>query len=161
MSRAWRSRRAALFATAEAGAPAASAAAAEGAVLVGRDFARPRGRRRTARAPWVPAIAACLLAALLLAALRVQVLRLRYELGEAVAEETRLLERQRAATVALGELQDPRRLRRLADGLGLARPDHVLELPFAGARPAAPPAERAAGATAAAAPGTQRAGATP
>lgn len=142
MSRAWRSRRAALFAGAGApGAPAPGGPAGQeggrrdGSVLVGRDFVRPRGRAGGAagRAGWVPALAACVLAALLLAALRVQVLRVRYELGRAVAEETRLLERQRAATVELGELRDPRRLRRLAEERGFVRPERVIELPADGA----------------------------
>ncbi|MDX1648246.1 MAG: hypothetical protein R3263_00195 [Myxococcota bacterium] len=139
MSRAWRSRRAALFAgAAAAGAPAAGSAAPDArstrrrggdAELVGRDFARSRARADgDGRATWVPALVACVVAALLLAALRVQVLRVRYELGRAVAEETRLLERQRAATVALGELRDPRRLRRLAAERGFVRPERVIEL---------------------------------
>jgi hypothetical protein len=129
MSRSWRSRRAALFAGAAGAAAPAAAQRDPDAVLVGRDFVRPRARGGAAgRARWVPALVACVAAALLLAALRVQVLRVRYELGRAVAEETQLLERQRAATVALGELRDPRRLRRLAEARGFARPERVIEI---------------------------------
>lgn len=165
MSRAWSRRRAALFAGPEAEAPPAARPARPGrtrpargpkarparakdagaprrggedAVLVGRDFGRPRRTARRAsrsRSGWLPVLAACLVAALGLAALRVHVLRLRYELGEIVREETQLLERQRAATVAVRELRDPRRLRRLADELGLGPPERVITLPASGAAP--------------------------
>jgi hypothetical protein len=60
--------------------------------------------------------------------LRVSILRLRYELAASVAEETSLLERQRAATVELRELRDPTRLRDFARELGLARPERVIQL---------------------------------
>ena len=132
MSRAWKARRAALFAGAHA--VAGSRATADGPVLVGRDFVASRARPRKAtgrRRSWAPALAACVLAAVLLVALRVHVLRLRYELAQAVEQETHLREARSAAWVARGALRDPRRLRRLAGTRGFVRPERVIELPVA------------------------------
>jgi hypothetical protein len=69
-----------------------------------------------------------LAAALMIAALRVSILQLRYQLSAAVAEETQLLERQRAVTVELRELRDPTRLRELAAEQGFVRPERVVQL---------------------------------
>jgi hypothetical protein len=133
MRKGWTSRRAALFAGAASAEPAIACGAPEprrkrGPVLVGRDFARRAGGRRPAAGWLLPCLVGALAAGLLLAILHVSVLRLRYQIGEAIAEEDGLLEHKRAATVAVRELRDPARLRRLAGDLGFARPEHVIEI---------------------------------
>ncbi len=129
MRRTWNTRRSALFAGAGAAAPA-ELRGARSPELVGRDFARGRavGHRRL-RALALPVLVGALISALLLATLRTSILRMRYELAASLTEETALLERKRAATVALRELRDPARLHRLAAERGLARPERVIELP--------------------------------
>jgi hypothetical protein len=102
--------------------------------MVGRDLARLRSRGRRSETPWLVVALAAVVAALLLASVRVSILRLRYDLGVAVSEETTLLARQRAATVELRELRDPARLRGLATELGLARPQRVIDLPVPATR---------------------------
>jgi hypothetical protein len=72
--------------------------------------------------------AAALAAALMVASLRVSILRLRYQLSEAVTEETELLARQREITVELRELRDPTRLHELATRQGFVRPERVIQL---------------------------------
>ena len=83
--------------------------------------------------------------ALFLVILRTEVLRLRYALGNAVAEEQRLSEQKRNLTVTMRRLRDPGRLARLARELGFERPEHVIRLdqnPLAAdASRAAPPLE--------------------
>lgn len=133
MRRSWEQRRARLFAGA-ARDPKSNAAARRPATgrrrteLVGRDFSDPQprspGRSRLRGA----VLLALLLTALPLAALRVEILRLRYRLAEAVTEEERLFEHERAAIVELRRARDPNRLRRLAHELGFTRPERVIQL---------------------------------
>lgn len=96
--------------------------------LVGRDFSR----RARANADWRRTGAAILvglvLGGLLLVSLRMAILRTRYSLADALARETVLLDLERAASVELRELKDPRRLRRLAREIGFARAERVIEL---------------------------------
>jgi hypothetical protein len=96
--------------------------------LVGRDFARARPRRSAWRRVWPAAFAGLLLAALALAALRNDLIRVRYGLAEAMAEEKRLLERQRELTAELRRLRHPARLRERAEALGLVAPERALDL---------------------------------
>ena len=81
-----------------------------------------------------------LVAALMVASVRVSILRLRYQLSDAISEETNLLERQRTVTVVLRELRDPTRLHDLATKWGFARPERIIQLsvPAAGIGETAP-----------------------
>ena len=65
----------------------------------------------------VPLLALALLVALGVAALRIDLIRTRYALADAMAEEQQLIEEQRALTVELRRLRDPAVLA----GLGHAR----------------------------------------
>ena len=96
---------------------------------VGRDYKRRPIRKAPGLPSWVPILAGALVAALLLVSVRLSNLRLRYELAEALTEETALLERRRALSVTVGELRSPARLQRQARALGLGRPDRVVDLP--------------------------------
>ena len=96
--------------------------------LVGRDFARVRaiGRLSTRRIAWLVSVAfAC---ALGLAALRIDILRVRYALGEAIAEEKALVQQQRQQIAALEGLRHPSRLVDLAHERGFAPPEHMIDL---------------------------------
>ena len=96
--------------------------------LVGRDFARVRqtGRLSARRVFWLVGIAfACALA---LAALRIDILRVRYALGEAIREEKALVQQQRQQIAVLEGLRNPSRLVEIAQRLGFAPPQHVIDL---------------------------------
>jgi hypothetical protein len=96
--------------------------------LVGRDFARVRaaGRLSTRRIVWLVGIAfACALA---LAALRIDILRVRYALGEAIREEKALVQQQRQQIAVLEGLRNPSRLVDVAQRLGFAPPERVIDL---------------------------------
>jgi hypothetical protein len=96
--------------------------------LAGRDLARVRTTPRSGRRLLATLITGALLAAFSLAALRIDILRLRYALADALAQEHALLEEHRAATARLEALRDPARLAALADERGLSRPRRVIEL---------------------------------
>jgi hypothetical protein len=93
-----------------------------------RDFARRKGADGGWRLTAVAAVAGLVLGGLLLASLRMEIVRERYALADALALETALVAEELAASVELRELRDPRRLRRLANELGFARPERVIEL---------------------------------
>jgi hypothetical protein len=97
--------------------------------LVGRDFARVRasaGRPSTRRIAALVAVAfAC---ALGLAALRIDILRVRYALGAALREEKALVQEQRQRTAELEALRHPSRLVEVAQKLGFAPPQRVIDL---------------------------------
>jgi len=96
--------------------------------LVGRDFARVRapGRLSARRIAWLVGIAfACALA---LAALRIDILRVRYALGEALREEKSLDQQQRQQIAVLEGLRNPSRLVEVAQRLGFAPPERVIDL---------------------------------
>jgi len=101
-----------------------------------RDLAAPRERAGRAL-PILPITCGVFAAYVGLVALRGEIQRLAYDLGAAVQLETQLLERERAAAVAVRQLRDPRRLRELAAQQGFVVPERVIEL-------APPQAERAA-----------------
>ena len=131
MSKAWARQRAQLFAEElppDTSSRPLSHSANRDTDTVGRDFAHLRSQGRRPLRPWLAIAVGTLAAALMVASLRVSILRLRYELTASVTEETRLLERQRVATVELRELRDPTRLRDFATELGLARPQRVIQL---------------------------------
>jgi len=103
-------------------------AGGEPASWVGRDFGEPRAQRAPRQRRWPGVLAGLVIAGLLLAGLRMAIVRERYLLGEAIQVETALRQRERAASVAVRELRDPRRLRRLALEAGFARPERAIEL---------------------------------
>ena len=130
MNKAWARQRARLFADEQppnTSSRPLSRAAAHDTDKVGRDFAHLHSRSRSTLQPWLVISAAALAAALMVASLRVSILRLRYQLSEAVTEETELLARQREITVELRELRDPTRLRELAAKQGFVRPERVIQ----------------------------------
>jgi len=115
-------------------------AGGEPASWVGRDFGEPRAQRAPRQRRWPGVLAGLVIAGLLLAGLRMAIVRERYLLGEAIQVETALRQRERAASVAVRELRDPRRLRRLALEAGFARPERAIELdPPAAENPAVGP----------------------
>jgi hypothetical protein len=65
---------------------------------------------------------------LTLAALRSDVTSARYELSQASALLRELEEENRALTLTLRELQDPRRLAEIARARGFGPPEHIVEL---------------------------------
>jgi cell division protein FtsL len=71
---------------------------------------------------------AIVLSSLGIVAFRTEILRARYELGDLVAEETRLRDERAALRVAVRRLRDPERLERLAQERGFGPPERVLEL---------------------------------
>jgi cell division protein FtsL len=71
---------------------------------------------------------AIVLSSLGIVAFRTEILRARYELGDLVAEETRLREERAALRVAVRRLRNPERLERLARERGFGPPERVLEL---------------------------------
>jgi hypothetical protein len=95
---------------------------------VGRDVARATRRAGRRRRLSAALLLGALAAALSLAALRVDILRLRYALADALAQEKALLETRRVATAQIERLRDPARLAKLASARGLARSSHVVEL---------------------------------
>jgi len=103
-------------------------AGGEPASWIGRDFGEPRAQRAPRQRRWPGVLAGLVIAGLLLAGLRMAIVRERYLLGEAIQVETALRQRERAASVAVRELRDPRRLRRLALEAGFARPERAIEL---------------------------------
>jgi len=129
--RSWARQRARLF---EA-APAAATASGTGAVsrsadhlVMGRDFKRTRRSRRSNLWTWTPALAGAVIAALFLVSLRSSILRVSYELADALKMETELLERQRTLSVEVGALRNPKVLQGRASNLDLGRPERVLDL---------------------------------
>jgi hypothetical protein len=106
--------------------------AAAAGILVGRDFAAPRGTRARTRGLLPLALATALSAALSIAALRVDLIRVRYGLADALGAEKVLLQERREALAALSARRDPARLAPLAKKRGLVRPSRILELPAAG-----------------------------
>ena len=96
--------------------------------LAGRDLARVRTAPRSGRRLLAILMTGALLAGFSLAALRIDILRLRYALAEALAQQQVLLEEHRVATARLEALRDPARLAALANERGLSRPQRVIEL---------------------------------
>jgi hypothetical protein len=99
-----------------------------------KDLARPRaGGQRSL--PLIPITVGVFIAYVGLVALRGDIQRLAYELGASVQTEQQLLERERAARVAVRQLRDPRRLRELAISQGFVVPERVIPLANGAARP--------------------------
>ena len=96
---------------------------------IGRDFSRSHTTVATRRRRVAPLVAGALLAALALAAVRIEVIRLRYDLADAVSEEKALLEQQRVLTFEVRALRNPVRLTEFAERMGLAQPARVVEIP--------------------------------
>jgi len=97
---------------------------------VGRAVDDGSSRRAQPRSLWghgAAALAGLFLAAMALATMRTDNLRMRYELTETIAEESQLREQQRVLQAEVGELRNPARLARLATGLGLSRPERVID----------------------------------
>jgi cell division protein FtsL len=68
------------------------------------------------------------LSSLGIVAFRTEILRVRYELGDLVAEEATLREERAALRVAVRRLRAPERLERLARERGFGPPERVLDL---------------------------------
>jgi hypothetical protein len=96
--------------------------------LAGRDLARVRIAPRSRQRLLALLLTGALLAGFSLVALRIDILRLRYALADAVAQQQALLEEHRDATARLETLRDPARLASLADERGFSRPRRVIEL---------------------------------
>lgn len=96
--------------------------------LAGRDLARVYSAPRSGRRLLFVLLTGAVLAGFSLAALRIDILRLRYALADALAQEQVLLQEHRVATARLEALRDPARLAALAGARGLSRPQHVVEL---------------------------------
>jgi len=96
--------------------------------LVGRDFVRVRASGRLSARRIAGLVAIAFACALALAALRIDILRLRYALGEAIRQEKALIQEQRQQTAALEGLRNPSRLVEVAQRLGFAPPERVIDL---------------------------------
>lgn len=120
MSLRWSDRRAALF----AGERVRSGRATP------RTFSVPRRKAplRLARGPIVALLLSTALALLALAALRMSIVRTGYQLAATLQRETELLGRERSAAVDVRVARDPQKLRELAERLGFARPERVIDL---------------------------------
>jgi hypothetical protein len=97
--------------------------------LIGVDVAAQSGPRRAIGL--LSVVAAVLVVALGVSSLRIDLLRIRYALGEAIAEEQRLLEEQRTLTAEMRRLRDPVQLAERARRLGFVRPEELIDLPEA------------------------------
>lgn len=95
---------------------------------IGRDVLHDDPKRGLSLRPSLPWIAFVVFAALGLVMLRSDVLRIRYALSEAMAEERQLLEQQRAYTVQVRTLRAPGQLVRVAQDRGFARPERIIYL---------------------------------
>ena len=69
-----------------------------------------------------------MLAALSLASMRIDIMRMGYDLADAIAVEKTLLEKRRALTAEVRALRDPRRLHEIARRRGLVRAERVIDL---------------------------------
>lgn len=97
--------------------------------IVGRDLARRHRVLEPARRRFVPVVLALgVVAGLGVAALRIDLIRVRYGLADALAEEKALLEERRAALALLRERRDPAQLARLARERGFVRPARIVDL---------------------------------
>jgi len=96
--------------------------------LIGRDVSGGALRRRIP--VWlIPGISVgAVFAALAIAHVRVELIDQGYKRYSAVERLQALEEEKRALTARVGELRDPARLAKLAQKMGLARPDHVITL---------------------------------
>jgi hypothetical protein len=97
--------------------------------MVGRDLARSRVLERGRRRLLPFALAGLVIAALGVAALRIDLIRMRYGLADAMAEEKALLEQRRVALLELRRQRDPGRLTDLARRRGFERPARIVDLP--------------------------------
>jgi hypothetical protein len=93
-----------------------------------RDLARPRERAPRPLPLLLPIAVGVFAGYVGLVALRGENQRMRLELGAAMQEEERLLERSREASVAVRRMRDPRRLRELAAAGGFVVPERVIAL---------------------------------
>ena len=106
-----------------------------GSGWIGRDVLGEFQKKRFSIRVSVPLILFVVVAALALVVLRSDVIRIRYALSEAMDEERRLLEEQRAYTVTMRRLRAPGHLVRLARERGFARPEHIIYLEDDGPAP--------------------------
>ena len=97
--------------------------------LIGVDVGGGRRHRRAVGV--LSTLAAVVAVALGVSALRIDLLRIRYALGEAIAEEQRLLDEQRSLTAEMRRLRDPVQLAERARRLGFVRPEQLIDLPAA------------------------------
>lgn len=107
----------------------------DGSDWIGRDVLGDFQRKRPAIRVSVPLIVCVVIASLALVVLRSDVIRIRYALSEAMEEERRLLEEQRAYTVTMRKLRAPGHLVELAREQGFARPERIIYLEDDGPAP--------------------------
>ena len=97
--------------------------------FVGRDMARGSQSATRIFRRWLPAaLIGVFLATLALAALRDELIEVRYAIVAAVDEEARLRKERDQWIARVQELRNPARLSALANEIGLARPDHTIDL---------------------------------
>ncbi len=110
-------------------AMAGSGAEAERRRAVGsRDFARRLRSRVDERPVWAAFVAGLIGGALLLVVLRVDIIRMRYQLAQALETEAELRGQIRESVVAERRLRHPARLAEIASELGFDRPSVVVEI---------------------------------
>ena len=93
---------------------------------IGVDFAGEDGSQHARKL--LPLLVIALIAALGISALRIDLIRIRYAMAEAVAEETALLEEQRSLTVQRRQLRDPTELAVQARARGFRPATQVIVL---------------------------------
>ena len=96
--------------------------------LIGRDLARDQGRSGIPTRVVVLMMLITALAGLGIVGVRSDVMRIRYALSEAMAEEKRLRVEHNASTVEMRRLRSPARLSSLAQELGFRRPEKIVDL---------------------------------
>lgn len=96
--------------------------------LIGRDLARDRGRSGIPTRVMVLVMVITALAGLGIVGMRSDVMRIRYALSEAMAEEKRLRVEHNLSTVEMRRLRSPARLSSLAQELGFRRPEGIIDL---------------------------------
>ncbi len=96
--------------------------------LIGRDLARDQGRSGIPTRVVVLVMIITALAGLGIVGVRSDVMRIRYALSEAMAEEKLLRVEHNESTVEMRRLRSPARLSSLAQELGFRRPEKIVDL---------------------------------
>jgi cell division protein FtsL len=86
-------------------------------------MARSNRRKSRQTGTWIILLIICLVELLTYTWFRVQHVRTGYEIGKLTAENSRLKEQRNILRVEIARLKSPARLVRIADELGLKRPE--------------------------------------
>jgi cell division protein FtsL len=86
-------------------------------------MARSNRRKSRKTGTWIILLIICLVELLAYTWFRVQHVRTGYEIGKLTAENSRLKEQRNILRVEIARLKSPARLVRIADELGLKRPE--------------------------------------